>query len=272
MKSVRPSHLAWVRWYTENRPEWGWRSLTFPITVHDGPWARCYYHAFSFWFAGPAAGDRERQGYTGLLAWDGVQYAKFSAFGDGVEPIDTAHCWNSADGGSGCSCEVELPHVPGREYLYTVENDSLAGLHGGDERIWHGWCTDPVTGREDRIGTWRVPEGFGGLDSEWTAFHEAYTHLPDCSALPYTRVTFGEPYSVPDHAQGRLGDAYESPMSRCQGACGFDWWREPAEHGGVTVETGFRDRHRPLPRAGGVDVQVDVRVTDPPRTPPGRTG
>lgn len=257
-----PSHLVWVPWKMHGeRPDWGYRSITFPLTVHEGPWRRCYYHAWSYWFRH----DDADQGYTGLLAWDKEQYAKFSCFGDGVTLIDDVNCWPSADGGPGCGCEINTGHVPGREYLYTVECDSLAGLHGSDTTIWHGWCTDTVTGDEQRIGTWKVPDWYGGLDWKWIAFHEVYTWL-HCDEIPYTRVTYGVPYSIPDGVTGHLDDPYHSPQCRCpEGSIGFGWHREP--DGAVTIETGFtqrRKRPRLRPDAPRINVTVNVDVTGQP--------
>lgn len=253
-----PSHLVWVDWKMHGeRPDWGYESITFPFTVHDGPWKRCYYHAWSFWFRD----ENADQGYTGLLAWGDEQYAKFSCFGDGVTMIDDVNCWPGADGGPGCGCEILIPHVPGREYLYTVECDSITGLHGNDPAVWHGWCTDTVTGDEYRIGTWRVPDWWKGLDWGWVGFHEVYTWI-HCHDIPYSRVTYGVPYSTSGEVTGYLSDPYHSPQSRCpEGSIGFNWWREPG--GAVTIETGFKDRRRnpdPEPCAPVVNVEVNLDV------------
>lgn len=108
-------------------------------------------------------------------------------------------------------------------------------------------------------GAWRVPASWHGIDSGWVGFHEYYLDVPSCDALPYTRVTYGAPYSTVHGITAALSRPRESPMSRCTRQAAVRW--EANDDGSVMVESGYKRDTLPAPPTRGVvDVSVDVVV------------
>lgn len=266
---MTPGHLVNFGWDFDNSggaPAGGFRTLTFPITVHaQQPWTRGYYHAQDWGWVNKGWYPL---GYTGVQPRpEGHAYVPFSVFGDkaGDEPcevVDEEYCHQGADGDPGVTCNHK-PKIPnfvfGREYLYTVEQDAE------DERLWRGWVTDAVTHEYAYTGAWRVPEGCGRLKGKHVGFVEYYTRVASCAELPYAKVTFGRPYCAETGQVGQFGTPYKINNKPCTNKAGLTWSFEP--NGDLTIEVGFKKRHRPdppvpepCPCVPDVDVEVNVHV------------
>jgi len=108
-----------------------------------------------------------------------------------------------------------------------------------DERTWRGSVTDSEIGWWQKLGAWRILEGQKGIQNHHLGFLEWWLGLEDCSRLPYSRVTYGRPYSTrPDRVDGFRVDPREADKP-CMGSTGFSWVRNPG--GSITAEAGFRN-------------------------------
>lgn len=250
-------------WGMPQAPTGGYRSLTFPITVHEmDPVKRGWYFAMQYTFV-RQDGSNGNTGYTGVQPRPNPNgngyhaYSPFSLFGKGGTVEDTDRCDYGADGGDGITCNSKIAiddFVFGRQYLFTVNNQD-------DEppNLWRGYVTDTVTGWRRQLGAWYTPEGQNGLKASQMAFAEWYAGgIPPCGNVPYTRVTYGAPYS--GRVVGWVNMPWEQANTPCTGNMNFK--ATDAGGGAKTVELGYRKRVGPDPDPCPCtpEVNVDVNV------------
>lgn len=247
-RAVTPGHVGQFYYSMGPTPAYpGHRNITFPITVHEmAPVKRGWYFAMQFRFLN-ADGSRGNMGYIGVQPRPNASgtgfhaYCPFSLFGSGGEIVDGDRCRLGADGGAGITCNSKVAIEDfqfGREYLFTVEQDD-------DEPTWRGYITDAVTGWHKQLGAWKVPEGQKGIQNYHLGFSEWWLRLDSCGGLPYSRATYGRPYSSrPDWVGTFKPDPYEANKP-CQGKSGFSWVRNT--DGTITTQAGFKHRNRPEP-------------------------
>lgn len=204
-----------------------WKSVTFPISFSEFPNSDGYYVAQQFGFT-----NREDSAYTGLQPFPGgTMHALFSVFGPGSEIVDSEHCTQGADGGSGTSCNVSgIPLVRGDRYELTVVRDQPAG----GKVVWRGYLRDAsATSGQERIqiGAWRLAASAGDLKGDPGAFVEYYQGGMSCENLPHLDVTFGAPLADSTTA---------TTTTREYGECSGEehYWAKANQDGSAEIKVG----------------------------------
>lgn len=193
-----PGHLAGTAHEptsTAKPPVTTWRSVTFPITFNDVPEGDGYYIAQYFRFANRVHGE---SAYIGLAPiTGGMMHAKFSVFGKGTKSADSGHCYETADGGDGTSCNLpDIPLVRSHRYELTVERDEKPV---GNKVIWRGYVRDGSAGpaaSRTQIGAWELAASDGELTAKSQSFVEYYLGGLLCENLPHVDVTIAAPKAV----------------------------------------------------------------------------
>ncbi|KAJ6440263.1 Rhamnolipids biosynthesis 3-oxoacyl-reductase [Purpureocillium lavendulum] len=192
-----------IQWYFPSATDF-LDEVTFPMSIANAPRQEGYYFAQQFFFDGIRQG-----GYMGLQPryddWNGdkVLHAAFSSFQGGTT---TTHrnCHDTADGGPGVSCAIDIDGAYVNTYNLTIK--------GLGRRTWQGLLIDTVTGRSHEIGVWTLPAGAGNLQTSGPGFVEYYPWNspkdPDCTKAPRTEVTFFDPQS-PNTSPAKIDPPYD---------------------------------------------------------------
>lgn len=193
-------------WSFQNAPAAGLTSITFPFMVFSAPSSSGYFFAQQFSFVNNN-NDSGQGAYIGIQpagnGGNGQDDAHFSFFGTGSSAVNTTNCSTGADGGTGTTCDVTVPFVPGHQYNLTVYRDS------NKNTIWHGSIVDSTacqvatslgSGNKSsvctptEIGAWNI--GYEtALSSSNGGFVEYFVSaVPQgCSGLPYADAEFLAP-------------------------------------------------------------------------------
>ena len=217
----------YLGWTIPNVPSAGFQNISFPFDLSQAPHKEGWYFAQQFRFIG-----QDYVGFTGLqpLPDDNGQpiiRAIFSSFIPGTTVRD-ANCWDSAGGGPGAACSLEFPADYDHGY-------SLEVVNTGGSTTWTGTVVDTTTNKKLHVGTYTLPEGTQGIKSYEIGFVKYFEPEPDsehCDELPYTSVTFGNPFTPTE--EGSLGGAYEYPEDFCTGEQDFKF------KSGLQLEAGFK--------------------------------
>ncbi|KKK16877.1 hypothetical protein AOCH_005739 [Aspergillus ochraceoroseus] len=222
--------LVGLTWSISDTPSTGLMDITFPISIANAPHETGFYFAQQFNFV-----NLSDVGYTGLQPRPdkngaSIVHAAFSSFVAGTTSTDE-NCSNGADGGAGVSCSIEIPAPYSPLYHLIVQN--TAGT------TWRGTLVDTESGNSTRIGEYTLPAGAGGIKSTQVGFIEYYpwNSVPShsCGSLPYTNVTFLDPFTLTVGAgEGRVDKPYE--YGDCVGKANFD---VETLHDGYEASVGF---------------------------------
>ncbi|WP_333982936.1 DUF3472 domain-containing protein [Burkholderia gladioli] len=191
--AVTPGHIFNAYVPDTSNPNFEITDIVFPITVLNDIAKTGYYFAQDYGFKGS-----DGEAYTGLQPHtDGTADVRFSNFSGAAKVVDTTHCGSGADNGPGVTCGTKIPYKANVTYNFHVYRDTV------DKTVWIGTVEDTSTHTVYPIGSYRVPESYGGIvhthDSSnllGRSFVEYYLGLENCAALPTAEVVFGAPVAA----------------------------------------------------------------------------
>lgn len=151
-----------------------------PGMEHSMFWSHYFQFADT---GGPNDGDGARGGYTGFQIAHGKKIAIFSIWN--ALRAEGQNCEPFGGEGNGYHCNLKIKYREGRTYQFLVTRESSS--ESGD--WWSSIIVDAATGNTYNIGRILSPPNSGGIVRSYL-FSEYFMPLPNCQAIPYSKIAF----------------------------------------------------------------------------------